>query len=111
MLPLWSIGGSTLGWLTAHMGAPAILVCTKAVESAVDRHMREQIAFLRDRVANTATQAAPANSNGAQEESETSTASSSSEWSCSACTLVQKNGERRSDMALIEKFPSRLKQH
>ena len=42
------------------MGAPAILVCTKAVESAVDRHMREQIAFLRDRVAKTATKAAPA---------------------------------------------------
>lgn len=46
LLPLWGIGGSILGMVTAMLGRRAILTCTEAVERTVHRHMNDQIAWL-----------------------------------------------------------------
>ncbi|ESQ78303.1 demethoxyubiquinone hydroxylase family protein [Asticcacaulis sp. YBE204] len=46
---LWGIGGYALGLLTALMGRNAVMVCTKAVEATVHRHLEEQLAFLTSR--------------------------------------------------------------
>ena len=49
MLPLWGIGGTLLGGVTALLGREAILVCTQAVERTVHQHMDDQSAWLRSR--------------------------------------------------------------
>ena len=45
-MPLWGIGGWVLGFITACMGKNAIMICTEAVESAVHKHLRDQICYL-----------------------------------------------------------------
>ncbi|MGV8995980.1 MAG: demethoxyubiquinone hydroxylase family protein [Parvibaculaceae bacterium] len=45
-MPLWGIGGWVLGFFTACMGKNAVLICTEAVESAVHRHLQDQIRYL-----------------------------------------------------------------
>jgi len=45
-LPLWSLGGATLGIITGLLGPKAIWSCTAAVESTVYKHPQEQITFL-----------------------------------------------------------------
>lgn len=49
VMSLWGNGGYILGFLTALMGRQGIWVCTAAVESAVHRHLEDQVAFLRTR--------------------------------------------------------------
>lgn len=49
MLPLWGVGGTLLGTVTALLGREAILVCTEAVERTVHRHMDDQVAWLTPR--------------------------------------------------------------
>lgn len=49
VMSLWSLGGSVLGFATAAMGRQAIWTCTAAVESAVHRHLDDQLHFLRDK--------------------------------------------------------------
>jgi len=49
IMALWGNGGYVLGFLTALMGRQGIWVCTAAVESAVHRHLQDQLHFLRDR--------------------------------------------------------------
>ena len=46
IMSLWSLGGSVLGCLTALMGRQSIWTCTAAVESAVHRHLDDQLLFL-----------------------------------------------------------------
>lgn len=46
VLPLWAIGGATLGIVTGLLGSRAIWVCTAAVESVVNRHLDDQIRSL-----------------------------------------------------------------
>ena len=46
MTPLWGIGGSLLGLLTALMGVDAMMVCTEAVERTVHAHLNKQLAWL-----------------------------------------------------------------
>ncbi len=46
LLSVWSVGGATLGWLTARMGRAGVMACTAAVERTVHRHLVEQQAFL-----------------------------------------------------------------
>ena len=46
---LWPIGGWVLGIVTALLGRRAIMVCTAAVETVVDRHLEEQLSFLGER--------------------------------------------------------------
>ncbi|EGF93517.1 ubiquinone biosynthesis protein COQ7 [Asticcacaulis biprosthecium C19] len=48
-MPAWGLGGYALGFVTAMMGANAVLVCTKAVEQTVHRHLEEQIHYLSGR--------------------------------------------------------------
>lgn len=47
LMSIWSVGGATLGWLTARMGRAGVMACTAAVERTVHRHLVEQQAFLR----------------------------------------------------------------
>jgi ubiquinone biosynthesis monooxygenase Coq7 len=49
VMSLWSLGGSLLGFLTALAGRQSIWVCTAAVESAVHRHLDDQLHFLSGR--------------------------------------------------------------
>ena len=49
IMALWGNGGYVLGFVTALMGRQGIWVCTAAVESAVHRHLEDQLHFLRDR--------------------------------------------------------------
>lgn len=49
IMSLWGIGGSVLGLVTALMGRQTIWVCTAAVESAVHRHLDDQLHFLKNR--------------------------------------------------------------
>lgn len=46
-MALWGIGGWVLGVFTAMVGRQGIWICTAAVESAVHRHLDDQIYFLR----------------------------------------------------------------
>jgi len=46
---VWNIGGASLGWMTATMGASAVMACTAAVERTVHGHLVEQ-ALLLDRI-------------------------------------------------------------
>ena len=49
VMALWGNGGYVLGFVTALMGRQGIWVCTAAVESAVHRHLEDQLHFLRYR--------------------------------------------------------------
>jgi ubiquinone biosynthesis monooxygenase Coq7 len=49
LVVLWSAGGAVLGFVTACFGRWGVSVCTAAVESAVHRHLADQIAFLAGR--------------------------------------------------------------
>lgn len=49
IMSLWSLGGSLLGLITALAGRQSIWVCTAAVESAVHRHLDDQLHFLSGR--------------------------------------------------------------
>ena len=49
IMQLWGNGGLLLGFGTALLGRNGIWVCTAAVESAVHRHLQDQIRFLRER--------------------------------------------------------------
>jgi ubiquinone biosynthesis monooxygenase Coq7 len=49
VMPLWGSGGLVLGILTSLLGRQGIWICTAAVESAVHRHLEDQVRFLRDR--------------------------------------------------------------
>lgn len=49
IMQLWAWGGTGLGLLTAIMGRPAIWICTAAVETAVHRHLEDQLYFLDGR--------------------------------------------------------------
>ena len=46
VMAFWSLGGSVLGFVTGLMGQRMVWICTEAVESAVHRHLEEQLAFL-----------------------------------------------------------------
>src|SRR5262249_134028 len=46
VMAFWSLGGFVLGLVTALMGQRMIWICTEAVESAVHRHLEDQLAFL-----------------------------------------------------------------
>lgn len=45
-MPLWGMGGSILGAISAMMGRNGIMICTSAVESTVHRHLNDQLRFL-----------------------------------------------------------------
>lgn len=45
-MPLWGIGGWILGFVTACMGKNSVMICTEAVESAVHKHLQDQIRYL-----------------------------------------------------------------
>jgi len=47
--PLWGVGGSLLGLLTALQGSDAMMVCTEAVERTVHAHLNLQLAWLNGR--------------------------------------------------------------
>jgi 3-demethoxyubiquinol 3-hydroxylase len=49
IMSLWGNGGLILGLLTALLGRQGVWICTAAVESAVHRHMDDQLHFLRGR--------------------------------------------------------------
>ena len=49
IMPLWSVGGWVLGFVTALTGPKMIWVCTEAVEATVHRHLNDQIAYLEGR--------------------------------------------------------------
>ena len=49
IMSLWSLGGYVLGALTALGGRNTVWICTEAVESAVHRHLEDQLAFLAGR--------------------------------------------------------------
>lgn len=46
VMAFWSPGGFVLGFVTALLGQRMIWICTEAVESAVHRHLEDQLAFL-----------------------------------------------------------------
>jgi len=48
-MSLWSVGGYSLGLITALMGRNIVMACTKAVEQTVHRHLDEQIRYLNGR--------------------------------------------------------------
>lgn len=49
VMPFWGNGGLVLGFMTALFGRQGIWICTAAVESAVHRHLQDQLHFVRDR--------------------------------------------------------------
>lgn len=49
IMPLWSVGGWVLGFVTALMGPRMIWACTEAVEATVHRHLEDQIGYLDGR--------------------------------------------------------------
>jgi ubiquinone biosynthesis monooxygenase Coq7 len=49
IMSLWSLGGYVLGFLTALGGRNTVWICTEAVESAVHRHLEDQLTFLASR--------------------------------------------------------------
>lgn len=49
VMSFWSLGGLILGFATALMGERMIWICTEAVESAVHRHLEDQLDFLEGR--------------------------------------------------------------
>lgn len=49
VMAFWSLGGFVLGFATALLGERMIWICTEAVESAVHRHLEDQLHFLEGR--------------------------------------------------------------
>jgi ubiquinone biosynthesis monooxygenase Coq7 len=49
VMAFWSLGGYVLGFVTALMGRNMVWVCTEAVESAVHRHLADQLTYLETR--------------------------------------------------------------
>ena len=49
IMSLWGRGGFVLGFVTALFGRQGIWICTAAVESAVHRHLDDQLFFLKGR--------------------------------------------------------------
>lgn len=49
VMAFWSLGGFALGFVTALMGQRMIWICTEAVESAVHRHLEDQLSYLEGR--------------------------------------------------------------
>ena len=49
VMSFWSLGGYVLDFVTALMGQRMIWICTEAVESAVHRHLEDQLAYLDKR--------------------------------------------------------------
>jgi ubiquinone biosynthesis monooxygenase Coq7 len=49
VMSLWGKSELALGFLTSLVGRRGIWICTAAVESAVHRHLEDQLYFLRDR--------------------------------------------------------------
>jgi ubiquinone biosynthesis monooxygenase Coq7 len=49
IMSLWSLGGYVLGFLTVLGGRNTVWICTEAVESAVHRHLEDQLTFLASR--------------------------------------------------------------
>jgi ubiquinone biosynthesis monooxygenase Coq7 len=49
VMALWGNGGLILGLVTALFGRQAIWICTAAVETAVHKHLDEQLLFLQHR--------------------------------------------------------------
>ena len=47
MHPIWKIGGTLLGALTARMGEKYVHACTEAVEKVIVDHYKDQINFLK----------------------------------------------------------------
>ena len=47
LMSIWSVGGATLGWITARMGRAGVMACTAAVERTVHQHLIEQQTFLQ----------------------------------------------------------------
>lgn len=45
---LCGVGGYALGLITALLGQRAVMACTRAVETVVNRHLQEQLAHLAD---------------------------------------------------------------
>jgi ubiquinone biosynthesis monooxygenase Coq7 len=45
-LAIWSVGGSVLGASTAIFGRTGVYICTAAVERTLQRHLKEQAAYL-----------------------------------------------------------------
>jgi len=52
VMAFWSLGGFVLGFATALLGQRMIWICTEAVESAVHRHLKDQLGYLESRDAN-----------------------------------------------------------
>jgi ubiquinone biosynthesis monooxygenase Coq7 len=48
-MPVWGVGGTLLGLMTAVMGKNGIAICTEAIERTVHRHLNDQIAWLDNR--------------------------------------------------------------
>ena len=48
-MSFWSIGGLTLGFVTALLGRQGIWICTEAVEATVHKHLDDQLHFLKDK--------------------------------------------------------------
>lgn len=48
-MSIWSIGGATLGFITALLGPKTIWACTKSVEETVHKHLSHQLHFLENR--------------------------------------------------------------
>lgn len=49
VMAFWSLGGFVLGFVTALLGQRMIWICTEAVESAVHRHLEDQLRYLEPR--------------------------------------------------------------
>ncbi|WP_119270964.1 demethoxyubiquinone hydroxylase family protein [Taklimakanibacter deserti] len=49
VMSFWSLGGFVLGFATALLGQRMIWICTEAVESAVHRHLVDQLGYLEGR--------------------------------------------------------------
>lgn len=47
-LPLWSVLGFALGFITSYCGTKTAMLCTEAVETVIDKHYSEQIIDLKN---------------------------------------------------------------
>ncbi len=56
MIPLWKIAATALGAGTALMGEKAAHACTEAVENVIEEHYADQIAEIRERDPDLATE-------------------------------------------------------
>jgi ubiquinone biosynthesis monooxygenase Coq7 len=46
LMPIWRIGGSFLGYITAKMGTKYAMLCTQEIESVIEKHYNSQISAL-----------------------------------------------------------------